>query len=611
MACISEIICKFAGMEKVYAYYKEKIARYETRAEALGKRIYLLGSFRLLLVAGLIVALWFCKGESGGVLTLIVAVFVIPFVGLMMWHSCLFARKRYAEAMARHCRDELMALDYDFSAFDGASEKSDPAHPFSLDLDLFGNSSLFQSLNRTVTADGRERLADWFRYPLTDKAEIVRRQEAVRELAPLVELRQHFYVTGILQEQGKRDRQVFASLVAIAPCLMRSRTWTVLVWAVPLVWLGLAAGCVTSALPYSVLGLFFAMAFVVAYMTSKQVAKIHRSLDKMEQILSAYAELIRCIEEQAFRSQALQALHGRFRADGRTASALIRRLSRYVGALNQRFSLAGVLLNIFTLRDTRMAIRLEQWNAAYGKVAEGWFDALAAFDAYASLGTFAFNHPDYAYPEIADRYFQMEGKALGHPLLHRERCVRNDIDIRQAPSFLIVTGANMAGKSTYLRTVGVNYLLACIGAPVCAESLTLYPAALVTSLRTSDSLVSHESYFFAELKRLKMMIDRLQRGEQLFIILDEILKGTNSVDKQKGSLALMKQLVRHRSCGIIATHDLVLGSLADDFPDAIRNYCFEADIEGDELRFSYCLQPGMAHNMNACFLMQKMGITIA
>ena len=610
MVGICGIICKFAAMEKVFAYYREKTARHEAQAEALGKRIYLLGSLRLLLVAGLIAALWLGKGESGGVLTFIVAAFVLPFVGLMVWHSRLFARKSYAEAMAQLCRDELKALDYDFSAFDGAPEKNDPAHPFSLDLDLFGPNSLFQSLNRTVTADGRERLAAWFLHPLTDKAAIQQRQEAVRELAALPDLRQHFYVTGILREQGKRDRQVLASLVAIAPCLMRSRTWTVLVWAVPLVWLGLAAGCVAGALPYSALGLFLAVAFVLAYGTSKQVAKIHHALDKMEQILTAYGELIRCIEEQAFHSQALQTLHSRFHADGQPASALIRRLSRYVGALNQRFSLAGVLLNLFTLRDTRMAIRLEQWNAAYGEAAEAWFDALADFDAYASLGAFAFNHPDYVYPEIADRYFQMEGKALGHPLLHRDVCVRNDIDIRRSPSFLIVTGANMAGKSTYLRTVGVNYLLACVGAPVCAESLRVFPAALVTSLRTSDSLVSHESYFFAELKRLKMIIDRLQRGEQLFIILDEILKGTNSEDKQKGSLALMKQLVRYRSCGIIATHDLVLGTLAGEFPDAIENYRFEADIEGDELRFSYRLQPGVARNMNACFLMQKMGITI-
>lgn len=168
----------------------------------------------------------------------------------------------------------------------------------------------------------------------------------------------------------------------------------------------------------------------------------------------------------------------------------------------------------------------------------------------------------------------------------------------------------MAGKSTYLRTVGVNYLLACVGTPVCADSLTVYPANMVTSLRTADSLMSNESYFFAELKRLKMIIDRLQQGEKLFIILDEILKGTNSVDKQKGSLALMKQLVTYQTCGIIATHDLALGELEKEFPNQIKNYRFEADITNEELTFSYQLREGVAQNMNACFLMKKMGITV-
>ena len=246
----------------------------------------------------------------------------------------------------------------------------------------------------------------------------------------------------------------------------------------------------------------------------------------------------------------------------------------------------------------------------HGEDTERWFEALALFDAYCSLGGFAFNHPEYIYPEIADVYFKMEGKALGHPLLRRDICVKNDIEIRKSPWFLIITGANMAGKSTYLRTIGVNYLLGCIGAPVCAASLTLYPARMVTSLRTSDSLASNESYFFAELKRLKMIIDRLQQGEQLFIILDEILKGTNSIDKQKGSLALMKQLVANQACGIIATHDLALGELEKEFPNQIKNYRFEADIQDNELTFSYQLREGIAQNMNACFLMKKMGITI-
>ena len=168
----------------------------------------------------------------------------------------------------------------------------------------------------------------------------------------------------------------------------------------------------------------------------------------------------------------------------------------------------------------------------------------------------------------------------------------------------------MAGKSTYLRTVGVNYLLACIGAPVWAKQMKIYPARLVTSLRTSNSLANNESYFFAELKRLKLIIDKLEAGEELFIILDEILKGTNSMDKQKGSLALIKQFMTLQANGIIATHDLMLGTLADIYPDDIRNYRFEADITDNELTFSYRLREGVAQNMNACFLMKKMGIAV-
>ena len=168
----------------------------------------------------------------------------------------------------------------------------------------------------------------------------------------------------------------------------------------------------------------------------------------------------------------------------------------------------------------------------------------------------------------------------------------------------------MAGKSTYLRTIGINFLLACMGAPACAKQLKVFPASIITSLRTSDSLKDNESYFYSELKRLKMIINRLQAGEKLFIILDEILKGTNSIDKQKGSLALIRQFVTYQTCGLIATHDLVLGSLQNEYPDNIKNYRFEADIKENDLTFSYKMKEGVAHNMNACFLMKKMGIAI-
>lgn len=600
----------FAGMKKVYNYYQENIEAYTRRSHSMRKKIHMAGSIRLALVVGAVVTLWLCKTQEWQILVGIALAYILPFIVLMVWHNRLFAQKMYAEALISLSKNELSGLDYDFRAFDGAPDKSSGEHSFSLDLDLFGERSLFQSINRTVTLFGRDLLADWFCFPLTDKKEILKRQDAVRELASHTHLRQHFYVTGAMQKGNKSDLNMLTALSSQPSLFLNSLVWKVLIWGIPALWIILMLGCALNWISGAVPGLFFAVSFLIANSRARQINRIYNSVNKMESIFSTYSDLMKCIEGDKFQSECLSELSQQLSGNKTTASQAIKQLSKYIGALDQRFSLAGLLLNIFYLRDTRHALLLERWKEAHKEDVSLWLNALAHFDALSSLGGFAFNHPEYIYPTIADTYFCMEGKALGHPLLNRDVCVKNDMDIRKSPWFLIITGANMAGKSTYLRTVGVNYLLACIGAPVCADSLTVYPARMVTSLRTSDSLASNESYFFAELKRLKMIIDRLQQGEELFIILDEILKGTNSVDKQKGSLALMKQLVAYKACGIIATHDLVLGTLEDEFPEQIKNYRFEADIKNEELSFSYQLREGIAQNMNACFLMKKMGITV-
>lgn len=597
-------------IESVYTYYKENSEAYRRQTATLKKRIHLLGSIRLALVVALGLSVWLFRAESGGILTAIVVLYALPFALLMIYHTKLFARKCYTEAMIRLNDDELKGLDYDFSAFDGAAEKSDAAHAFSLDLDLFGPQSLFQSVNRTVTLLGREQLADYFLSPLSRKEEILRRQEAIACLASHTQLRQHFYVTGKLRSGETASLHQLKALLEEKNQLLGKISWKWLIWVIPAGWLAIAAGYFAGGLPAEAGSIYFILSLLTAYANTRQINKLYQSVNKMESQLAGYSDLMKSFEGDQFPSAELTEICNQLTDGKQTASQAIRKLSTYIGGLDQRHSLAGILMNIFYLRDTRHALLLEKWKVQHAGEVTRWFDALARFDALCSLGGFAFNHPEYIYPEIADTYFRMEGKELGHPLLDRRLCVRNDISIDKKGCFLIVTGANMAGKSTYLRTVGVNFLLACMGAPACADALTVYPARLVTSLRTSDSLASNESYFFAELKRLKMIIDRLEQGEELFIILDEILKGTNSVDKQKGSLALVRQLVALRTAGIIATHDLALGDLADAFPGQVRNFRFEADIQKEELSFSYRLREGIAQNMNACFLMQKMGIGI-
>jgi len=597
-------------MEKVIHFYKTQIASFTERSKALKKNIHRAGTLRLVLFAGALVTVWLCRDSDRLIWAGILIVYTIPFIMLMVYHTKLSHRKDYAEAMILLNVNELKGIDNDFGAFDGAAESADAHHSFSLDLDVFGNQSLFQSLNRTVTRPGKSFLIDCFTNPLDYKQAILTRQQAVQEIAGKTYFRQHFYVTGKLQATDGECIEQLHNLSKRKIHFSESLFWKICVWIVPLLWMGVISGFLASVFSVSMLVLTFAVAFFLANIRTQQINKLHNSVEKIESLLLTYSNLIEQIEQESFNSDWLKSNQNLLQSSGKRASAAIRQLSKIIGALDQRHSVAGVLLNLLYLRDMRHAMQLERWVETYSNDFAGWFESLAWMDAMCSLGGFAFNHPDYSYPEITDTYFEMKGKALGHPLIHRDLCVRNDLLIEKNPYFLIVTGANMAGKSTYLRTVGVNFLLACMGLPVNAESLSVYPAHLVTSLRTADSLTANESYFFAELKRLKMMIDRLNKGEELFIILDEILKGTNSEDKQKGSLALMKQLIAQNTCGIIATHDLLLGTLAQEFPEFIKNYRFEADISGDELTFSYRLREGIAQNMNACFLMGKMGITI-
>jgi DNA mismatch repair ATPase MutS len=609
--------------DEIYCFYRTKKEEHSAILCKLKRHIYHIGTARLFLIAGMIATLWLCRNNELPVLIAITAIFLLLFLILVVYHAKLHDGRTYEEGYIRLCENELKALDYDFSAFDGAPEHADTQHSFSLDLDLFGERSLFQSVNRTVTQMGREKLIDRFKQPSDDKDEIVTYQDGTFEISKMHCFRHKFYVTGEIASKEKKDiKYLFSEEDNRQKRISDSVLYNVMIWLTPAIWMLLIAGYIFNVVTIGALGIYFVISFMLTNLPAKRIQKLHASVNKTENILKTYSALMEQIEQENFSSIILQTykqkLNGKqakkknnkpYEENKTSASSAIKRLSRYIGALDQRFSAIGIILNLIYMRDTRQAIGIEKWKTEHSGEMKEWFDALGAIDAFCSFGTFAFNHPDYIYPSVSESYFFMKGTGLGHPLLHRNKCVCNDIHIPHSKYFLIITGANMAGKSTYLRTIGVNFLFACMGMPVYAETLTVYPAHLVTSLRTADSLISNESYFFAELKRLKIIIDRLNANEQLFIILDEILKGTNSIDKQKGSISLIKQLIKKGTCGIIATHDLLLGTLSETFPNNVYNRRFEADIKNDELTFTYKIRDGIAQNMNATFLMKKMGIS--
>ena len=307
----------------------------------------------------------------------------------------------------------------------------------------------------------------------------------------------------------------------------------------------------------------------------------------------------------------MKAKQEEIKKQGKKASEIFLQFSKMLDAFDQRNNmLVGIVANAFALRDLQLCYKIEAWIDTNQDQVAHWFDVIAFFDAQNSLGNFVFNHPDHCFPEIVSSKFVIDAQQLGHPLISKEKRVDNDFSI-QGTNFFIITGANMAGKSTFLRTVSLSIIMANIGLPVCAKSFDYSPIKLITSMRTSDSLTDDESYFFSELKRLKMIIESVQLTEKpgdYFIILDEILKGTNSIDKATGSRKFVERLVKLGAMGIIATHDLSLCEISKDLSE-VKNYYFDAEIIDNELHFDYTFKEGICKNMNASFLLKKMEIT--
>lgn len=591
-------------------HYTERLSLTEGQLQQVKKQIFRISMLRLALFIAGIAGVYFFFNQTTQLIVCICLTFFPLFI-LVKIHNRFFIRKEWLETQARIIQEELQALSGDYSSFEDGKEYVNPEHPYSFDLDIFGRRSLFQSINRTCTFFGKVRLAEWLQNHLHKKTSIEKRQEMVREISEHTLFREQFRVAGLVHHGQSSDAEKIQAW-SQSPAQYLHAGWVkAFIWGVPVINSLLLITSLIGWTSFSCLGLSFGIFLVLSFGIIKRATYIQETYGKQLKSLNGYARLIALAKAENWKSAGMQELMERFNLNGQSPIQALQQLSKELDRLDLRNNqFLYVLLEGSIFFQLQEIVRIERWKARYGQHISKWLETVGELDALCSLGTFAYNHPQYTYPELTEKPFCFLATQMGHPLMPASQCVKNDATIPSRPFFLIITGANMAGKSTYLRTIGVNYLLACIGAPVCCERLKLYPNQLITSLRTSDSLSDNESYFFAELKRLKRIIDLLNQGQQLFIILDEILKGTNSMDKQKGSFDLIRQFMQLKANGIIATHDLLLGSLIKQFPEEIRNYCFEADIKDNELTFSYKLREGVAQNMNACFLMKKMGIIL-
>jgi hypothetical protein len=589
--------------------YRQAIAGLTKQHAKVDRRIKSISLIRILVFLAGVFFVYLATGFSMVYVAGVLLVFILAFAAVVLWHAAAYNKRDGLARLLKINKDELKAMNGDYSVFDDGNEFADDDHHFAGDLDIFGSGSVFQYLNRTSTVIGKNKLAGWFLNPEKDVEAIKQRQKAVNELKEKTAWRQRFRSTGLWLGEKKSDKESILNWMDL-PVDFQKPVFTVMLFLIPALSVLMLVLLIFGQVTIQLFLLYLIIPLGIAFSQSKKIQMKHELVSRKSELLRKYSRLFTLTETEHFESPLLKKLRENLKTKHHAGEA-VGQLSRIVNALDVRLNvLAWFFLNYFMLWDILQARRLEHWRTANRGHAARWFDTLSETDALVSLGCFAYNHPDFTVPVPVKKAFLLRADACGHPLIRPEKRVDNPVDFTGWNQFIIITGANMAGKSTYLRTVAVNFILAMVGAPVCAVNFTFSPAYVFTSIRTRDDLLHNESYFFAELKRLKAMIDELEQGSRLFIVLDEILKGTNSKDKQTGSKALLKQLIRYGASGLIATHDLELGRLINEYPENIRNKRFEVEINNDQLEFDYRLKEGVSRNLNATFLMKKMGITL-
>ena len=472
---------------------------------------------------------------------------------------------------------------------------------FADDLDLFGAYSLFQQLNRCSTPVGEELLAHGLINTLREPFRIKMMQDAVKELSAFTEFRIDIQ-TKLQLTASDKFPDVKGMRNATLVRLFQEKKFKFIAYTLPvLVWLSLAAGFV--GMGYTAFSILAVLALMVFFSQARKLMMLGSELDGLRKKFSAWASVLQQLTQLDLKSELLLEMQH----EAQEAAGRFEELAKISEQFDRRSNLLlFVLSNMFLAYDLHLALRYEKWRAHNYTQIPHWISTLGRFEMLLSLSAFAFNHPDYHWPLLTEEK-ELKAKALGHPLLEENDCIVNDVHLQVDPRVVLITGSNMSGKSTWLRTLGVNVLLAQFGAPVMANTFVWKPMQLLSSLRQSDSLAEHTSLFMNELKQLKHILEKANQEFSL-ILLDEILRGTNSDDKYTGSYELLKRLADVDSLTVIASHDLKLSELEQELDGRLVNYCFESSIIDGKLSFDYTIRKGVAVNRNATWLMKDMGI---
>jgi MutS domain V/MutS domain III len=590
--------------------YAERWNARQSDADALKRRESRLSAARMISIAAAI-----------GLLFWSVAAAVIPlivFVVLVIVHEKTVRDRQRAESRAAFYEDGLERVEERWAGGgDGGKEFEEEHHPYASDFDLFGKGSLFELISLATTRAGRVRLARWLKEPAREIAEIRSRQEAVAELRENVDLREDLSVvaqlvakeveSARLEEWSRMPAVVVAKWERIAAIAVPSLCILFLMASIPEIlarFVGESYG-----IPLWPLAAVTAVSAWLSRRLHPRTEPIVIGVERAEPALALLTGLLARIERESFASPRLSSLLARLRGADSAASAEIEKLRRLVALLDARRNQFFFLFAMLLVWTPNVALAIERWRLRSGSHAADWIEVAGEIEALSSLASFAFEHPSFAMPEAVAEGPLFEARELGHPLIPADRRITNDLRLDSTLRLLVVSGSNMSGKSTMMRSAGIAAVLAMAGGPVCARSLRIAPMAVGASIRIHDSLQENASRFYAEILRIRQVLDLARSGPLLFL-LDEVLAGTNSHDRRIGAEAIVRSLVERGAVGLVSTHDLALAKIADELAPRAANVHFEDHLEGGRVVFDYRMRPGVVTKSNALELMRSVGIEV-
>jgi hypothetical protein len=604
-----------------YDLYSDRLRQRSALAAGLKARERRVSLARLVLIAAAIgIAFWHLAAAL---------VPIVAFVVLVVVHDRLITSRRRAENGAAFYERGLGRIDGTWQGKgDQSSDFVDEHHPYAADFDLFGRGSLFELISIAVTRAGRMRLASWLSRPEPSRAEIVSRQSAVAELRDNVDLREDLAITASEVtreiEGAKLDEWAGMPPVTLRPVerilaiLLPTATVVLFLLTLPsllaklvalthpeaLVRLGVFARIPSWPLLLTIVATVF-----VARRLHPKTEPIVSAVERAEPALALLAGIVARIERETFTGERLGRIAAALRGERAIASAEIDRLRKLVALLDARRNQFFAPFAVLLLWTPHVAMAIERWRTHSGARVGTWIEAVGELEALASLASFSFEHPAFVMPEIAEGSPLFDAVALGHPLIPGDRRVTNDVRLDETLRLLVVSGSNMSGKSTMMRSVGIGAVLAMAGGPVCATSLRLAPTAVGASIRVHDSLQENASRFYAEILRIRLVLEMSKQGPLLYL-LDEMLAGTNSHDRRIGAEAIVRGLVERGAIGLVSTHDLALADIADTLAPRAKNVHFEDHIEDGKVVFDYRMRPGVVTKSNALALMRSVGIEV-